>query len=94
MTSVFLQPVAVSATAQLAMTALWAVVLLIAGGVLAWQARRNLSIKRLRAIRIVDALLLAVALASLGHVYFMAGCDVAPVCCWGEYWEYLCYIFV
>jgi len=91
--SVFMQPVAVSAASQAVVTALWAATILGAGLVWAWQSRRNLSIKRLQRVQIVDALLIAVGVAVIGHSYVYLACDAMPLCC-DDWWGWLCYLVV
>ena len=88
--SVFMQPVPVNA---LPMTLVWVAVMVSIGLVLAWQSRRNLSIKRLQRAQIVDALLIVVGLAVIGHTYVYLACDAMPLCC-DDWWGWLCYLIV
>jgi len=88
-----MQPVVVSSAAQAAVTAVWAVTILGAGLVWGWQSRRNLSIKRLQRVQIVDALLIVVGLAVIGHSYVYLACDAMPLCC-DDWWGWLCYLIV
>jgi len=88
--SVFMQPVPVNA---LPMTLVWLAVMVSIGVVLAWQSRRNLSIKRLQRVHVVDALLIAVGVAIIGHSYVYLACDAMPLCC-DDWWGWLCYLVV
>jgi len=87
--SVFMQPVPVNA---LPMTLVWVAVMVSIGLVLAWQSRRNLSIKRLQRAHIVNALLIAVSVAAIGHTYFMVDCSVFPSWCCDDWWAWICYL--